>query len=254
MRIAVISAWHNEAVLAPFFLGHYSWADRIHLIIGDDTTDGTLAICARYRNVWIDQFTFPSRLLNDTLKIKKFNALSQTYAHEDEFNWIIAVDADEFIFAPHGEPPRDCLARQAGNLLYAEMWQVYRHLSESDLDPSRPALGQRQHGNPRVHHIKPIIVRAKVAIEWETGHHGYIKNSRVLPSPNVFCAAHWAMADADLAIARYIAGRRDRMSQENLQKNHGVHTFNLTEESIRAECAAHLEDPLLEQIADGGGR
>jgi hypothetical protein len=242
MKIVVLSMWHNEARLAPFFLGHYSYADEIHLMIGRDTTDNTREICARYPNVEIEEFTFPGGLLNDTLKIEKFNSVAAGL----DCDWIMALDADEFIFPPSREDPRAYLSQQYGNLLQVPMWQVYRHVTEEDLDPARPALEQRRHGNAlKPHHTKPVVVKPEARIEWAVGHHGYKDSGSVIESRDVFWGAHWAMADADMAIARYIRGRRDRMSDDNIRNRHGVHTFALTEEKIRQECAAHVCDPQL---------
>ena len=241
MRIEIISMWHNEAFLAPFFLNHYAYADKIHLIIGGDTTDNTLEICSKYPNVEIEEFTFPDNLINDILKIKKFNESIKDF----DCNWIIALDADELIFPPKQEDTREFLAKQEGNLLYAPMWQVYRHVTESDLDPNKPAIWQRRHGNPKLHHIKPIIVKPEAEIEWGIGHHSYEKTDKIKESQNSFLAVHWAMADADMAIARYIAGRKNRISEENRANYYGYHVFELTEEKIRAECENHLNDPLV---------
>ena len=241
MRIEIVSMWHNEAFLAPFFLNHYAYADKIHLIIGEDTTDNTFEICSKYPNVEIDEFTFPDKLINDTLKIKKFNEAIKGF----DCDWIIALDSDEFIFAPGQEDPREFLSRQNENLLHASMWQVYRHVTESDLDPSKPAIWQRRYGNPKLHHIKPIIVKPEAEIEWGIGHHSYKTTDKIKESQDFFLAAHWAMVDADMAIARYIAGRKNRISEENYAHYYGYHTFDLTEEKIRAECELHLHDPQL---------
>ena len=35
MNIEVITAWYNEEILAPYFLKHYSFADRIHILLDD---------------------------------------------------------------------------------------------------------------------------------------------------------------------------------------------------------------------------
>jgi len=48
-----------------------------------------------------------------------------------------------------------------------------------------------------------------------------------------------------MAIARYIAGRKNRISEENRANYYGYHTYELTEEKIRAECENHLNDPLV---------
>jgi hypothetical protein len=242
MKIAVLSMWHNEEFLAPFFLNHYDFADSIHLVIGKDTLDQSREIASRAPNVTIEDFTFPGGLLNDTIKIHKFNEMLRA----SDADWTIAVDADEFIWPLTFEQPATILERQEGNLLYAKMWQVYRNYMEGFLDPTRPPFDQRRHGNPKWHHIKPIIVRRDAQIAWDTGHHNYIKPAPwVRESDEFFVGAHWAMADEDMAIRRYIAGRQKRMSQENLDKRHGFHTFDLTPEGIREECRRHLHDPRL---------
>ena len=241
MKIIVISMWHNEAFLAPFFLNHYAYADKIHLLIGEDTTDNTLEICSKYPNVEIEEFNFPGGLINDELKIKKFNETIREF----DCDWIIALDADELIFPPKQKDPREFLAKQESNLLYAPMWQVYRHVTESDLDPNKPAIWQRRYGSPLVHHSKPIVVKPEAEIEWGSGHHSYKKTDKIKESDDFFLGVHWAMADMDMAIARYIAGRKNRLSKENIARGHGYHVFELTEEKIREKCGRHENDPQL---------
>jgi len=243
MKITVLSMWHNEAFLAPFFLGHYAYADKIHLIIGDDTTDETLDVCTKYPNVEIEKFNFPDGLLNDMLKIEKFNTVLPTL----DADWVFALDADELIFAPDNGDIRDFLARQRQgvSVIYVKMWQAYKNNTEDVLNPSIPALWQRRHGNPEFHHIKPVVVRPGCGIKWYAGHHGFEWNARIVPSAESLLGTHWGMADADNTIRRYIHGRRNRMSKANIERRHGYHTFDLTEEKIRAECEKHLNDPKL---------
>ena len=59
MRIELITMWYNEEFLAPFFLNHYSWVDKIHIILTPVPTDRTEAIAKRYPNVEIEYFWFP---------------------------------------------------------------------------------------------------------------------------------------------------------------------------------------------------
>jgi len=42
--IEVLTMWHNEAFLAPFFLKHYAFADSIRVIDDVDTSDNTKEI------------------------------------------------------------------------------------------------------------------------------------------------------------------------------------------------------------------
>ena len=58
MKIDIITMWYNEAFLAPLFLNHYSFANTIHLLYDEDTTDNTLDIVSKYNNVKVIPFDF----------------------------------------------------------------------------------------------------------------------------------------------------------------------------------------------------
>jgi len=239
MKVCIVSAWHNEERLAPFFLSHYAWADSIILLIGSDTTDASGAVATRFSNVEIRPMEFPDGLLDDEFKIEVFNRLVPGLP----FDWAFALDADELIFPPNGEDSRAFLERQNGaTVINAGMYQVYRNRAEGRLDPALPAVPQRRHGSYWWHHLKPCIVRPNAGIAWEVGHHHLRKNGTIRVARETFIGAHWAFADEGIAIERYIQGRSQRMSPENRKKRHGFHTHR-TAESILAECASHLDDP-----------
>lgn len=243
MKIHVLTMWHNEAALAPFFLSHYSDADKIKIIMGSDTTDESREIIAEYPNAEIVNLEFPGGLLDDDFKIAAYNAMVAV----EDCDWLFALDADEFI-CPLGSPAidvREYLAQVDGNLLWATMYQVYRHSTDGPLNPFRPAFLQRRHGNPVPHHVKPVVVQPGPHLRWAVGNHRYIPHPEIREGAGGFAGSHWAYADPDIAIARYVHGRRDRMSKANIEKRHGWHTFDLTEDSIRAECRAHENDPVV---------
>lgn len=239
MKILVLSAWHNEERLAPFFLSHYAWADRIILLIGSDTTDASRAVAAGFPNVEIRPTEFPDGLLDDDFKIGVFNRL----VPELPADWVFALDADELIFPPRDEDPRAFLERQNGaTVINAGMYQVYRHRTEGPLDPGLPAVPQRRHGPGGWHHNKPCVVRPEARIVWGIGHHTLCRSGTIKIAKESFIGAHWAFADEGIAIGRYIQGRSQRMSEENRKKSHGFHTHR-TVESILVECVSHIDDP-----------
>ena len=244
MKISVISMWFNEAFLAPFFLGHYSYADKIHILLDTDTNDNTRDICARYDNVEIEDFTFPD-MMDDNLKIIKINEVTA----RETADWVFAVDADEFIFPAGGESAPAVLERQTANLLYAQMWQVYRHAADTDLDPAQSAIFQRRHGDPNIKtgvnalYVKPIIVRPEIGIVWYPGCHTFKPNEKIIISPEKFWGAHWQMADVEMAVDRRIHGRRERQSKVNLAVGYSVLHHHITEKEIRDICTAHTSDP-----------
>jgi hypothetical protein len=142
LRIEVITVWYNERFLAKFFLDHYSFADRIHLVLDADTDDDTPGIAGRYPNVRVEEITFPDKF-DDLRKIARINSI---YPGSTRLG--IAADSDEFVFPlPYGTGMREALANEAEyDVVRARMWQVYRHRTDSDLDPGpsrRPAEAPR---------------------------------------------------------------------------------------------------------------
>jgi hypothetical protein len=43
------------------------------------------------------------------------------------------------------------------DVLFAKMWDVYRHKSDWDLDPLNDAASQRRHGNPEIDVMFPWL-------------------------------------------------------------------------------------------------
>ena len=251
MRVRVVSMWFNEEKLAPYFLKHYAWADEIVILVDADTSDGTWdvlrkALEVRSSNLRYERFAFPN-MLNDALKAR----ILTMAANEPGCDWAIVADADEFVYGrwiplAFAAPSIDDRA----DVIWVPMWNVYRHRTEKDLDPSDPALPQRRHGPREIHHVKPCAFRVGAGVELGPGSHSFTGPATLrevgqegLPSP--LGAAHWQYADPDLAVERLVLNRRGRLSPENLARGHGAHYLGLTEASVRAECARHLDDPKL---------
>jgi hypothetical protein len=245
MRISVISRWHDEEFLAPFFLSHYAWTDEIIIMLDRSTTDRSAEIIPRYHNARLEYFDHGGKL-NDRLLAGMMSELAASL----ESDWVIYVDADELAFPanPHFNP-RDVLSGASGNLIETWFSWVYRHRTEADLNPLRPAMWQRRHGGRYTlakgcgeSFMKPCIVRPEVGIRWGVGQHDYEPNPRIQVSPVRFAGAHWQMADVDMAIRRSLPRTNgNKLSSENLKKGWGVRSW--TEDMIRKECAAHLDDP-----------
>ncbi len=197
MRVEVITAWHQQAFLAPFFLDHYRYADRISVSVDSRTDDDTLAICARYPNVAVDSVRFTGPI-DDEQRVARLNAVYRTL----RCDWVFAVDADEFLFPqPWGTNPRPALNREHDfDVVRAQTLRVYRHRTETDLDPRRPAVPQRRHGELDAGEeidgqgARPLAVRGGLDAGWTSGRRAFgPPGLRV--SPHVFGCAHWAKAD-----------------------------------------------------------
>jgi hypothetical protein len=259
MKIDIITMWYNESLLAPFFLKHYSYAETIHILLDKETTDTTQEIASEFDNVRIVPVRFPDKL-DDILKVEKINSL---YSAIDS-DWVIVVDSDEFVFPlPLTTNMKDILGNESKYTLFnAQLWQVYRHRSDNDLNPDLPAIYQRRHGDANVSsginaaYVKPIIIRSGLEIAWQPGCHmlarnnpinrlkRYIRGNQAVLSPQLMYGVHWAMADPAIALKRRM-NRRERLSKRNLEMGLGIQNFTITETQIRLECEQHLDDPLL---------
>ena len=172
-------------------------------------------------------------------------------------DWHLVVDADEFVW-PAGLPECsrfDVVCALEGakdvNVIYARMWTVFRHHTDSDLDPTLLPSLQRRHGisNPNaiesVNGLKPVFTRPGLGYEYNVGQHSLSIGQGVqVPIQQLFDGAHWTNADPAFCVKRRVQDRSPRLSAENHRWKMGSHNFELTEEHVREECKEHLNDPL----------
>lgn len=250
MKIAIITVWYNEQDLAPFFLKHYSYADKIFVYLDRSTKDNTRNICKSFPNVVIGSMHFPNGY-DSCDHTNKINAVIKEL--KGRYNWVYSLDADELIFPPKEyKNARQFLAKQEKrgfNLVRARMWQVYRHHTDRDLDPTKPAMGQRCHGDPNLsspfnHHYsnKPIVVKPETGIVWWPGCHAF-KNKNIRIARELFYGAHWKMADDSFAVRRRIRDRKLRFSKRQIAARKAWHDIIITEEQILKDLEKHRRDP-----------
>ena len=236
MKVELITMMYNEEFLIPFFLNHYSWVDEIVVLYDKDTNDNSESILCDANNVSILPFNMPDGM-DDGYKSQ---LISDTY-QGSEADWVIVADADEFIFISKDDLGKISEDDQASCVV---LYDVYRHVTESDLDPLQPIQSQRLHGCLDKQYIKPSIVRGGLSdISWGPGHHHLSGVANYHPTP--FTGAHWANADLSFCINRRIYNRRDRQSPTNKAMGWSVQNWNVTENSIRQECELHANDPKL---------
>lgn len=264
MRVELMTMWYNEEFLAPFFLNHYSWVDKIHILLDTDTNDNTEQIIRKYNNVEIEHFTFPD-MLDDFLKVKAFN---DKYKELDA-DYVILVDSDEFIFSNIiNKPVRDHINETGKDVYFVNLWQVYKHETDLPLDPNVPVAVQRRHGIPDLQHreyfyyIKPAVVRTGKDLRWEVGNHEltyegtrvhwWKSDIQTMKDLNISTekhemlqGAHWRIVDLYQALKRKIDHRKQRLSKVNLANGLGGHYHNITYRDIVKEFYDNLQNPIV---------
>jgi len=244
---------YNEQFLLPFFLKHYDWVDKINVIYDQDSNDNTLNILTSNPKVNVIPFRFPD-MMDDFLKVKK---IDEAYKNLHDPSRILLVDADEFIFIDRG-----MLERIKYPVVNVKLFNVYRHISEGDLDVSKPVKEQRRHGVFVKMYNKPIIVKTGLDLIWGVGNHkisslhfynkaryimaNFITRRRLAIAYDCgIIGAHWVNADPCFCVERRIKGRRDRQSKFNLERGLTAQHHNISAESVLAECKMHENDPIV---------
>ena len=245
--ITIVTRWCNDEMIAPFFLDHYSYADEIIILLSSETIDNTRDIINEFNNTRIIEFEYTNGIFDG----KESTEQMEKVIRDITTNWIIAVDADEFVWPKGFKDIREVLREANGNVIYTDMWQVYKHHSEMDLDPTLKAIWLRRHGDPNrtkgenARYCKPIVFRSGLNLKWGIGFHDFEPNPIVQISKERFDGAHWMMADPELAIVRRLRGRKEKVSKRNIKNQWSCNNFNITEEEIRRICQQHLDDPQL---------
>lgn len=239
-RIEVISMWFDETFLAPFFLKHYSFADRIRIIDDVESNCNPQELIAKFPNVSLEKIFFEKGFDNDIAVAK----LNKCYL-ESTADWVIVVDADEFILE---ENLKEFLSNQTADIFYVRLYQVYRTVNDRDLDINKPIIEQRKNGQADVvkgnnkSGAKPIVVRAGLRnMKWMPGQHNIWNRHRYVTSNQVLLGAHWMMADPCFCIERRMRGVK-RQSEQNRIRGNSSHYNTLTEEQVKLDLQQHFHD------------
>src|SRR5208282_5474788 len=192
---------------------------------------------------------------DDALKISLLNNRIQEPKRSAD-NWFIVLDSDEFVWPRNNLSYPACrqgvewaLSKvpQEFDAVRANMWQIARHETEADLDPARPPMFQRRHGDPnresggREMYRKPIIIRADRGVVIGMGQHT-LDSGRIAPEDYSWDGGHWRIADPSFVVKRHILGRRDRLSPENIRTGRGNFVLGWTPEGMLGECKNHIHD------------
>ncbi len=232
MKIAVITCWWNEEKLAKMFLKSHAYADRIFVLSDVHATDRSREIATAWPKTTVEPISMPHGF-DDGIKIDAINKKAQSLA--GSFDWVVAVDSDEFMTDEIGV--KLAMLPPSVDLVHFKMWVVYRHRSESDFDPDGDLSQRRHHSGVD---FKPCIARVRPGMLWTVGCHRFEGSPKLAPDPII--GEHWGLADPSIVIERRLA-RKQRMSPNNKAHHWGYHCYDVTAESLLAECNAHLDCP-----------
>jgi len=243
--ITIISHWFNEELLAPLFFKHYSYIDKIIILLDKGTNDKTREICSEYFNVIVKEMESCG---NDDVKItgnknKEIPNISN--------GWIYVVDADEFIFPEGFENVETFLSRQTTDVVNVLNFHVYRHVTEKDIDYNKEVIPQRIHARDADCFLKPSVFRASRNIQVGIGCH-YLPHRHTFSfSKERYIGVHWKTADMELCVRRRLSNK-ERMSRANKRRNYSWHEYDITEDKIIQDLKNSENLPILELLVKKG--
>jgi glycosyltransferase involved in cell wall biosynthesis len=256
MKLAAVSRILNEADIAESFIRHTAHFVDHHVLIDNGSVDGTLRILESLRDEGFPLTIFQnraSRFVEE--RINTF--LYQTAVNSTKADWIVFLDADEFIDDRLVVPSlRDCL--EAFATRHGEEACVDVHVCEyhpTPNDPSELVVPQRiRFGNPPTRNIKVIVpavlIRRQATIQ--PGNHSVlIDGGKPCPSftEPTLRYAHFAYRSPYQWISKFVIGWAKVLAAgpETVKAGHNQH-YREPFELLRTDPQAILRNPDLMQL------
>lgn len=216
MSVWVYSVMHNEAALLPYFLRHYGgFAARV-VIFDDHSDDGT---AERAAALGADVRPYPGDGLDDQALVD-FAAGAYPEAR-GRADWVLWVDADEFIYHPQ-LPAVLGWYRDAGVTL--PRVAGYQMVSETFPQGCGQIYEQVREGVPDAFYDKPVVFDPRLDLRWIPGKHALAAGAGKQSATAELKLLHYRWLGAEYVAARNHRNHR-RMTVENLARHYGYQVY-----------------------------
>jgi hypothetical protein len=239
LAVAVIVTVHNEEDLILAFLEHYTGLGvDAFLVLNNESTDRTMELAGRFAQVSVVE-TASAGQLDDLVRYVMIQR--QRAACIGRFDYVLLVDADEFIVPKEGGLKETLARLRDQGVLGCEGFDVVQGPGEGPYDPARPLLGQRGWGVPNRMYDKPVVLRPEAPAHLVAGLHrlaGPIRYPPVTP----FWLLHFAAFDEGL----YFKRRRKmvaRQGERNRRLGYAREYTDCTEADLRRRWEALQNHP-----------
>ncbi|HVU15561.1 MAG TPA: glycosyltransferase family 2 protein [Candidatus Didemnitutus sp.] len=195
MQLVAVSVVKNEADIIEAFVRHTgAWVDR-HLILDHDSTDGTREILGHLAREGLAIEIYADNAIGN-LQQERSNHLTRIAADRYGADWILPLDADEFVSGPGRPALEQALAASPAQ---ATSWPLLNHAltGGEDTAEKNPVLRIRT-CERQVAPTRKILVPRALALATDViagkGSHGLARAGKALPTtalPEKFCLAHF---------------------------------------------------------------
>lgn len=180
MKIVVVSTIRNESdILETFVRYHAQFVDRM-IIINHRSVDSSYSILKN-----LQQEGLPIEYLEETsleLQQGKFLTRSMKKAIKDyDADWVVPLDADEFIAAGSDGRVRDLIEKLPQDKIVKVPWRTYVPMPSDEY--GEPNVLKRVQNHRRVEHtdLRKIIIPRSLALKKNgfiaAGSHGYVRQA-----------------------------------------------------------------------------
>ena len=246
--MAVVSTIHNEEdLIAPFLEHYFGMGVGAVVLLANDCTDRTLERTARYSGVEVEPLDSGGEL-DCALRRDALDARRRALA--GRFDWVLLVDADEFLVPKEGGLQETLLRHDGRDVLGSEGWDVVQGPDEPPFDPSAALLPQRRWGLPNRAYDKPAVLRPGADRRPAVGLH-YLEGPEPHPAEAPFYLMHLAHFDEGVFLKR----RRQmtaRQGLRNIQRGYSAEHTAQTEADIRRRWRALRQGPRLAPLPARG--
>lgn len=246
MKIWAVSMVKNEKDIIESFCRYtLRYCDGL-LIRDDNSLDNTKEIIKQLMQEGLQIILFETPILSDTsdfgrYKFRIFNELTRQAFEEREADWVLPLDADEFLFCPDYSSPRAELERMDGSLEYRLYSRTY--IFEKPLPDDSVFLPFQFTSfirDPKEGRMAKTVLSRKLFFEYKAqisiGHHHLEYKAQMRPE-TVFTdrllSAHYPFRSAGQMLAKVIIGEL-KYSASPDRNNCGLH-WNLMYAAIKSQ-------------------
>jgi glycosyltransferase involved in cell wall biosynthesis len=228
MRLVAVSIVKNEADIIEAFVRHTRTLVDHHLIFDHDSTDGTREILAALVREGLPVSLFTDGALGN-LQQARSNALTRRAVGEFEADWVLPLDADEFLVAPDRTALEAALGDPGATAPATLPLANYYPTEQDDASVSSPVLRLQHRASLANSSRKVIVPRALAAdagVVAGKGSHVLYRGEAALPDrplPAGFHLAHFALRSLGQQVLRVVTAELQKLGRGQAHAGLDVH-------------------------------
>lgn len=257
MKIVIISTIRNESdILESFVRYHLRFVDRI-MLIDHRSTDSSPSILRSLQSEGLSLDVEQESNL-DHQQGRILTRLMRRAATEHGADWIIPLDADEFLTVASRGSVRETLERFPANKIIKIPWRTYIPLPTDDAREQNVLMRITQYRRFERHNLRKVLIPRSMAFKQRgfiaNGNHGYVrmrfskeKDFNYIRSDDLVLA-HYPVRSSEQIIAKTFAGWLACLAKPNKQPTENFHLKLLYD---RFKMGGRIEPSELTSLALG---